>query len=167
MARSNYLDRPKRYEAEREYVAAYVGTFYPGERAMFDFRLGAIETDMELEGVTPGELNIIGATRRFADAIVIRSTEVVVIEGAIRPDLGKVSILHGYSRLVPITPELVAFRGMPLRLELVGCIYDPVLDQVCRQWGVKLVTWTTPEALAYIKSLAISMSRPPKTSGLV
>jgi len=159
--------RAKREEAEREYVAAYVATFYPGERAMLDFRLGTIETDLEPEGLTPEELNIIGATRRFADAVVIRSNEVVLIETAIRPTLGKVSTLHGYGRLARVTPELAPFRDLPLRLELVGCIYDPVLDQLCREQNIKYVTWTTPASTAYLQKLAGKMRRHGKTSGFV
>jgi len=159
--------RKKREEVERQYVAAYVATFYPGERAMFDFRLGAVETELPVEELAEEELRIIGATRRFADAIVVRSTEVIVIEGAIRPDLGKVSILSGYMRLVPVTPELAPFRDLSVRAELVGCIYDPVLDQVCREWGIKLVTWVTAEAIAYLQRLAIAMRRPPKSGGFV
>lgn len=134
---------------------------------MFDFRLGAIETELPADGLTQEELNIIGATRRFADAVVVRSTELIIIEGAIRPDLGKVSILHGYSRLVKVTPELIPFRDLPLRMELVGCIYDPVIDQVCREWNIKLVTWTTSASLAYIQRLAASMARAPKSGGFV
>jgi hypothetical protein len=167
MAKRTHPERPRRIEAEREYAAAYVGTFYPGERAMFDFRLGDIVTDLEPEGLTQEELNIIGAHRRFADAVVVRSTEVVLIETAIRPALGKISTLHGYSRLAKVTPELAPFRDLPLRLELVGCIYDPVLDQLCREQGIKYVTWTTPASLDYLRTLALRMRRPPKTSGFV
>jgi len=158
-------DRKPREEPEAEFVARYVDQFYPGQRALFRVRLGAIESELPTEELPAEELRIIGATRRWADAIVIRSTELVLIEGALRPALGDVSTLHGYARLVRVTPELLVYRDLPLRLELVGCIYDPVVDQLCREWGIKYVIWSTPEAEDYIRQLLPRFRKSPKPSG--
>jgi hypothetical protein len=158
-------DRKPREEPEAEFVATYVSTFYPTDRALFRVRLGAIESELPTEDLPPSDLAILGATRRWADVIVIRPTEVVLIEGALRPNLGDVSILHGYSRLVKVTPELLEFAALPLRMELIGLIYDPVVEQLCREWNIKYVIWETPAGRDYINRLAPRYRKSTKPSG--
>jgi len=158
-------DRKPREEPEAEFVAAYVDTFYSGERALFRVSLGAIETELPTEELTAEEMAILGRTRRWADCVVIRTNELVLIEGALRPALGDVSTLQGYSRMLKVTPELLDYRDLPIKMELVGCIYDPVVDQLCREAGIRYVTWTTPEALDYINRLAPRFRKSPKPSG--
>jgi len=158
-------ERKPREEPEAEFVAAYVDTFYPNRRAIFRVSLGAIETELPTEELTAEEMAIVGRTRRWADCVLYPPPDLVIIEGALRPALGDVSTLHGYGRLLKVTPEFLDYRDQLIRLELVGCVYDPVVDQLCREQGIKYVTWTTPAALDYINRLAPRFRKSPKPSG--
>jgi len=159
--------RKKRIEAEAALVSAYVQWAYPDDYAIFRVSLGRIETKTPVEELEPGELELLGRYRRWADAIVIKPEKLILIEGAIRPALGDVSTILGYSRLIPLTPELEPYKELPRQLELVGAIYDPVVDLLCRESGIRYIQFTTTEVEQYLKQIPYRHRQPPRPSGLV
>ena len=115
---------------ELEMVSEYVARHYPNDEARFHVRLGA-PTQATAAQLPAGVAKAIRmAFARWADAVVITPTELVVVEGKMRSDAGAISQLELYGDLVPYTPELAEFTGRRTRLELVVCIEDPVVTRM-------------------------------------
>jgi hypothetical protein len=159
-------ERKKRVEAEAALVSAYVDQFYPADRVMIRVSLGAIEPKLPVEELEPEELYLSGRYRRWADALVIRADRLILIEGAIRPSLGDISILKGYARLVPLTPELGSLAKLPIELQLVGAVYDPVVERLCHEEGIKYIQFTTDETEAYLDTILPRHRSTPRSGGL-
>jgi hypothetical protein len=160
-------DRKRREEAEAGLVSAYLQQYYPDDLTMTHVRLGAIQSELPPGTLTDSELALAGQFRRWADALVVRQYELVLIEGAIRPALGDISILMGYALLLKVTPELVRYRDLPLRIELVAAIEDPVVSMMAYQQGINFVLFTTPEVDDYISRQLPRFRRAPQDGGIL
>lgn len=144
---------------EMRLVSEYLVNAYPRAIHLTRVRLGTWEPRAEELHLTESELRMLGSFRRWADAIVITSSEMVLIEGALRPDTGEASKLEIYARLVPSTPELRDYLDRPLRLELVYAIGDAVVVQYCRERGIRCVEFRPPWLDEYFASLAARQGR--------
>lgn len=160
-------DRKKRVEAEAYLVSSYIAWAYPNDQVMVRVRLGIIEPLIYPESLSAEELGMLGSFRRWADAVVIQSDQLILIEGAIRPALGDISQMEGYKLLLPQTPELDRWKALPIRMELVAAIEDPVVSMLARGRGINFIRFTTPETDEYIAQMLPRFQRAPRTGGLI
>lgn len=147
-------------------VSSYIAWAYPDDRVMVRVRLGAIEPLLGQDTMTAAELAMVGSFRRWADAIVIQDNQLILIEGAIRPSLGDISQLEGYKMLMPLTPELDQWKTLPIRMELVAAIEDPVVSAMAINRGIHFIMYTTPETDEYLASILPRFARAPRAAGL-
>jgi len=96
---------------------------------------------------------MVGVFRRWADAVVITEDKLILIEAAIRPDLGDISKLEGYKFLLRYTPEFEEFRHFPVEMQLVYAIPDEFLIAEARKHGIKPVFFRPAWLEDYIAEL--------------
>jgi len=155
-------ERKARVEAEAHLVSSYIAFAYPDDYSMQRVRLGPIEPQLPIEELTESEFAMVGSFRRWADAIVIQANQLVLIEGAIRPSTGDPATILLYSRRIKSTPELLKWRDLPVRMELVIAIEDPEVSQIAYELGVNVIRYTTPETDAYIATIMPRFQRPTR-----
>jgi len=159
---------PRKWEPrELRLLSEYLMERYPTAIHLVRVRLGTLEPEGEHGPLTPEELRALGVLRRWADAIVVTKTEMILIEAAIRPDTGEASKLKVYADLVPLTPELEPYRDLPLRLELVYAVHDPVVIRYCEREGIRCVHFCPDWVLDYLRELAERKRIAPAPKGLV
>jgi len=96
---------------------------------------------------------MIGSWRRWADAIIILKDKLIVLEAAIRPQPGKISQLDLYTRLVPHTPELAAWKALPIEKVLLYAIEDPATTLMAREQGIRCVEYKPLWLESYLELL--------------
>lgn len=148
-------------------ISEYIAFRYPSAISWQRVRLGIYEPETPLGELTASEIRAIGVWRRWADAVVISPRELIVIEGAIRPELGDISKLEGYLRLVPLTPELHPYLPRIIVGELVYAIEDPLVVAMARERGLRPVQFKPLWLDEYLKVLFPRERRAPKTGGLL
>lgn len=151
---------------EMRLVSDYLVQFYPGAIHYTRIRLGTYETASKIEGLTESEQRLLGSFRRWADAIAVTDHELIVIEGAIRPDTGEASKLLTYADLVPHTPELREYLNREIRMELVVVVEDPVVTAMCRRFGIRVVVFRPEWLKEYFDLLEWRERRPPQRRGV-
>lgn len=115
---------------ETRLVAEFTAVRFADAVVQLRVRLGTIPGELPVEGLSDPERRLLGAWRRWADAVVIEPERVTVIEAAVMPDPGDVSQLELYLHLFPLTPEFQELRERPLRGLLVYAIDDPVIRRL-------------------------------------
>jgi len=149
---------------ELQLVAEYLVKEYPGAIHMLRVRLGGLHPSLDSETLTDPEKRLLSPFRRWADAIVIKDDEMVLIEAAIMPEPGDVSKLELYSRLVYSTAELEEYRDLPLVGELVYAIEDPLVIVMARERGFRVKYFRPKWVDDYLKERAERMRRAPLTN---
>jgi len=120
---------------EEQLISEFCAQQFPDCPVRTRVRLGPINPSMDISGLSDNEIKLLGTWRRWADAVVIKPDQLIVIEASIRPLIGKISQLEYYLRLVGATPELAEFAGRPATGLLLFSMQDPVLEQLAREKG--------------------------------
>lgn len=81
---------------------------------------------------------MVGVFRRFADAVVITRTELVLIEAKMRSAPDAIGQLLLYKTLVRETFELLDWAHLPLVLELVVAVDDPAVRRMAEEIGIRV-----------------------------
>ena len=149
---------------EMKMVAEYIREIYPGARHFTRIRLGPPPASLITPGMDPEEIRMTTVWRRWADAIVILPKKLVLIEAAIRPDPGDVSKLELYADLIPKTPELIQWAGLPVEKTLLYAIEDPAVLELCRRHGVKTAQYLPKWLPSYLRLLYPRERRAPLVS---
>lgn len=159
---------PRKWQPrEQRLVVEYIIAKYPGAIHMTRVRLGELDQPRYQGRFAPDELRALGVWRRWADAVVVTSSELILIEAAIRPDPGYASKLEVYAELAMKTPELEPYLHLPLRLELVYAIEDPVVISVCERRNIRCVPFAPKWILEYLEELYPRERRPPQERGFL
>ena len=125
---------------ESKLVSEFCAIRYPDRRTIQRVRVGQIPTDLDVAGLDPSEIRMLGVWRRWVDAIVVDPPLLRVIEAAMLPDPGDISQLELYMHLIPMTPDLEEFMDLtPVGL-LVYAIDDPMIHRLAadRGYGVEI-----------------------------
>jgi len=133
-----------RREIEPRWVAEYVLANYPEDPVKYRVPLGAIPTDVE-ERLGPEK-----ARRSFrpwrpeVDALVLQKARLILVEGKIFKYMDGLSKLPIYKSLIPSTPELQAYKALPVDMELL--LVRPVswVTEAAEKAGVRIVLWAPP-----------------------
>jgi len=146
---------------EMRLVSEYIVKKYPKDKSFTRVRLGATHPGLLPEGLSAEEKRMITVWKRWADAIVITQTKIILIEAAILPDLGDVSKLLVYEYLLKFTPEFEEYLDRPIEKQLVISVEDPVLTKIARGAGIKVVAFAPEWINDYVRSLAQRKQRGP------
>jgi hypothetical protein len=143
-------------------LAEWLVKFHSSERWLMRVRLGSPKPETPVSELTLEERAMVGSWRRWADAVILGVEKVTIVEAAIRPDPGKISQLELYALLFPHTPELAAFRDLPLSLLLLYAIEDPATVLLARQKGIEAVEYKPLWLDSYLEILTPRERRGPK-----
>ncbi len=153
----------KRQPREMKLLAEYNAIHNAGAEVRSPVRLGAIDAVPEAPAYRNLPKGFFGSLRRWADAIVVRPDRLVLQEAKIRPDVGVVSQMQMYKRLVPLTPELRGLLDRPLELELVIAVDDPSLVELARDAGITVRVFSPPWVAVYLEQIYPREGRPKGT----
>lgn len=123
---------------ETRLVSEYLAATYPDAIVMERVRLGPVVAVGGNEGLTDAEVRMSGVFRRFADAIVVTKSELIVVEGKMRAAPDAVAQLHLYNELVDDTFDLLDYKHLPRALELVTAIADPAVERMAAKFDVRV-----------------------------
>jgi len=124
-----------------------------GKRWMTRVRLGTPRSEVPRPGMSVEELAMVGAWRRWADAVILTDQDVTIVEAAIRPEVGKVAQLELYRTLLPHTPELEPWKGLPIKLILLYAIEDPATILLAREKGILCIEYKPTWLPVYLELL--------------
>ena len=122
-------------------VSEYLVKYYAKWPYKMRVRLGSIPQELVREGMSWPELRAAGVWRRYADAVVIKPKQLIIIEAAIKPNAGDISQLQLYKELLPHTPELEPYGNRPIALELVYAMEDPIVLKMARKAKIRVVLY--------------------------
>ncbi len=146
--------RPQQQQRERRLLAEWLARRYPHDRVQQQVRLGAITPTIGTDGLSPGELAALGVFRRYADALIFLADRLILVEASIPPHPGYISQLALYRHLLPLTPELIAFRALPVEMVYLVAIEDPVVTALARDAGIKVEVFRPAWVLDYLAERA-------------
>lgn len=147
------MTRRKSEPREMRLIAEWVGNQFPRDKFILNVRLGQLHPDLHPELLTEEERRLVGVWRRMADAVVIKPDKMLLIEAAIRPQPGDISVLMLYKELLPQTPELSEYSHLPVEMILLAVIEDPVIAKIARQQGIKFMTYRPEWIDEYLNTL--------------
>lgn len=151
---------------EQRLVAEYLMESYPGAIHLTRVRLGSLEPDGGSEGLDESDRQTLSPFRRWADAIVITETDMILIEGKITPDPGVISQIEVYSMLIDKTPELKEYMDHRLVLELVFAVEDPVVSELARAKGIRVQVYRPPWVDSFLAELTARRRTPTQRRGI-
>jgi len=144
-------------------VSEYLAKEYPDYPTKTRVRLGSIHPELGPDKLSDAERAIVGAWRRWADAIVFKTDRLVLIEAAILPSPGDISQLELYEHLLPLTPELAEHRHKRIEKVLLFALEDPAVLNMARERGIKVVYFCPKWIEEYMKILRPRERRAPLT----
>lgn len=123
---------------ETRLVSEYLAAQYPNARVKERVKLGPVVPLTPEANLSDAELAMVGVFRRFADAVAVTQTELVIIEGKMRASPDAVAQLLLYRELVPLTFELYDYLSLPIVLEAVFAVDDPAVRRMAERAGVRV-----------------------------
>jgi hypothetical protein len=148
---------------EMRLVSEYIAKYYPNSTSLTRVRLGPTHPALLSEEMSEEERRMVTVWRRWADAIIITRTRLILLEASILPDPGDVSKLLLYEYLVRRTPELQLYLDRDIQKVLLVAIEDPVLTTIARAAGIEVVLFCPSWVKEYIQTLAQRKQRAPLT----
>lgn len=146
---------------ESRLLAEFLATRYKGQRVSLQPRVGAIQPADGNEGLPEGEIRMLSSKRRYPDAIVLLPDRVVIIEAALRADVGKLALLDLYARLFPVTPDFLQYRNYPVEKLLVSATPDAALEALARSYGIRVEVYQPEWVSTWLASLRPRDRRAP------
>jgi len=159
------IDKPSEKWQPREMrlVSEYIARYYPNSISLTRVRLGPTHPQLLSEDLAEEEKRMLTVWRRWADAIIVTRTRLILLEAAILPDPGDVSKLILYEYLARYTPELQQYLDRDIEKVLLVAIEDPVLTTIARAAGIEVVLFCPSWVKEYIQTLAQRKQRAPLT----
>lgn len=135
-------------------VAEYCAATFPDAHVYQNQRLGPPVINDAGQFQSQAEMNMVGGNlRRWADAIIVSPTELVVLEGKIIAHPGSISQVMLYMQLVPTTPELQPFLDRQIVGRLLVAVEDPVVTSLADRLGIRTVVYRPPWIDDYLEIL--------------
>lgn len=120
-------------------VEDYIDQHYPGRIKWLHVRLETLRDQLQFPGMVEEEKRIVSVFKRYADAVILDGGKLILIEGAVMPDLGDVSKLLGYEKPLRQTPEFKQYHDFPVEKQLVLAGEDKVSEELAEEHGVKVI----------------------------
>jgi len=138
---------------EMQMLSEWLRKVFPKSVKMTRVRLGSPKPAEPKAYMSPEELAMIGAWRRWADALIIEEDRVILVEAAIRPEPGDISKLELYRMLLPATPELAEHKAKKIDLVLLYAIEDAATILLARQHGIACIEYKPEWLPSYMELL--------------
>lgn len=148
---------------EMKMVAEYLAKNYGRYETRTRVRVGSYPKALDHPDLKDGERRALGVWRRWADAIVIMPTKLVLIEAKIRPGPEAIAQLKLYKHLLPLTPELQDHKAKTIELVLLFALEDPVVEQLAKAEGIRVVYFKPRWVDEYLEVLNPRERRAPLT----
>jgi len=142
-----------------EYLAKNYGKYETRTRV----RVGTVPRSLDHPDLTDAERRALGVWRRWADAVVVMPTKLILIEAKIRPGPEAIAQLKLYKHLLPKTPELQAHKRKPIELVLLFALPDAAVEQLARREGIRVVYFKPRWVDDYLEELYPRERRAPIT----
>ncbi|MDH5199602.1 MAG: hypothetical protein OEW93_01840 [Candidatus Bathyarchaeota archaeon] len=132
-------------------------------------RLGSWPTPLTAEDLTEEERRLLRVRMRWADALVVGSGTLIVVEAKMRPSefLKGLGELLLYTHLVPHTPGLSNFKGWKVAGRLVITVADATVEYLARRQGFDVAVFQPsfwPEFLEAVSGRQTRPIRPEEAS---
>jgi len=149
------LERRQRREWEAEYVAEYCSQAFPGEAVVYHCRLGTWPGPLTAGELTEEEQAMLRVRMRWADAVIIEPSKIIVLEGKLRASefLKGLGELQVYTHLLKVTPEFKEFKDRTVVGRLLLPIEDPVVIAITRQQGIETAVYKPTFWAAFLNAI--------------
>ena len=138
---------------ETRLLSEWVAENFPEDRVMYRVRLGEYPEWAKTAIAKGAPREIYKIYQRWADAIVLREKELIIIEAKIRPDPGVISQIKLYEQLLPKTEAFADFRDYPIRLIVLMAMRDLEVEEMAEGLGIEVHIYTPPWVIAYLKEI--------------
>jgi len=125
-------------------------------------RLGQLQTDIALEGLSDAEKLALSVNNRFADFLHIDDQTVTIGECKIVPRIGPIEALLIYRNLFLSDPAYRAHWRKRIQLQFVYAVPDPALNVVAALNGVRPIHYATHWLNEYLTSRRPRDRRAPR-----
>jgi len=142
--------RRESQQRERRYVSEYVSLAYPNRPVTFNLRLGQPPQEMSVRYPYHNIDRLARVWKRFVDAVVVNSSEFVLIEAKIRRPVEAVGEILTYRELLYDTPELRPWGKLPIRAEMVCPVADPSLAHQFLRLDVQVKVYAPAWVIDYL-----------------
>jgi len=135
--------RSKRENWEIRYVSEFTALHYPGLPIKTHFRLGRDPGTGREDELPAEELAMLRVQMRWADCVVIRPKEILIIEGKLRPGYYPEGIakLELYLRIAKNTPDLKPYLPRKIVGMMIVPTDDPVTAALAAEKGLRWTVW--------------------------
>lgn len=138
---------------ESRLLAEYLASKYKNETVMYRVRLGQppIWATPSIQGGAPD--NIYKVYQRWADAIVITKTTLILIEAKIKPDPGVISQILLYDQLIPKTDTLQQYGKLRRENILLIAQHDSEVEDLARSHKITIEYFSPTWVIDYLKEI--------------
>jgi len=155
--------KQEREPREMRLVTEYIAKVYPKFQTITRARLGGTHPSLLSMDLSAAEKRMLTVWRRWCDALIFTPRKVILLEAAILPSAGDISILKHYGYLFGHTPEYKDFWSYELQLELLYAIEDPVVTKLAKMDDIKCSQYYPDWLTEYVKGLYGRKQRAPLT----
>jgi len=156
-------NKTAREPREMRLVTEYIAKTYPKYTTITRARLGGIHPSLLPDELSAAEKRLLTVWRRWCDALIFLPKKVILLEAAILPTAGDISILKHYGYLFGHTPEYKDYWSFDLQLELLYAIEDPVVTKLAKVENIKTTQFFPDWLTEYIRGLQGRRQRAPLT----
>jgi len=141
------------------YLMEWLTKNYPPGTWMVNVPLGTIRPELLELARTPGEIRALKGWRANADAVVILSKEVHIIEAFIRTTSRKIEQLLDYVELFKVTPEFREHWDKKIVPILLTPLDHPWYEFRARQHGIRIIKYRPDWIIPYLNSIERKQAR--------
>jgi hypothetical protein len=131
--------------------------------ATINARLGQLQTDIDVTGLSDSEKAALTVNNRFADFLHIGPSRVTIGECKIVPRIGPIEALWIYKQLFLSDPRYREHWKKQVDLEFIYAVEDPALNRFAALNGVRPVHFQTRWLQEYLTSRRPRDRRAPRT----
>lgn len=138
---------------ETRLLSEWVSQTFTEDTVMYRVRLGGPPAWAQASIENGAPAGIYTVYQRWADAIIIRKTDLIIIEAKIRLEPGVISQIKLYERLLPKTAAFYKFRELPIRLIILAAMRDPEVEAMAASEGIEVVVFSPDWVVDYLKEI--------------
>lgn len=155
----------RRQQASTQLLHEYLALRFPGVWTRYEMKLGPTVKTAPGLILTPAIEALLRRSNRYADAIVVTSEWIWVIESKMVAIAGALAQLEEYYALAPQSPELKPFLNRGLRMMLLVAVTDDYVQTAATLKGIEVVIFSPQWAANYVAEKYMRPNRWRKKQG--